>query len=280
MADEKIVTVAISGGLGNQMFQYAAARALALRSGAEVRLDLSFYHKRRHRQFELNAFPIVATEAEAARAGFWARVAGSRPTPRYRESGHRFDPTLLERALPIVLEGYFQSARYFEGSAEAIRRELAPPAAQDSESLAIAQAMRDANSASLHVRRGDYVSNARANATHGTCSVDYYRRAMEQLPGNGPVFVFSDDIDWAQANLPDVRRLVFVGKTAPRSGLADLWLMTLAQHHIVANSSFSWWGAWLAEPGHGTTFAPARWFADTTLDDTDMVPPEWIRVPS
>jgi hypothetical protein len=123
--------------------------------------------------------------------------------------------------------------------------------------------------------------NARANATHGTCSVDYYRDAMGQLPGNGPVFVFSDDIDWARANLPDVRRLVFVGEGgAPRSGLADLWLMTLAQHHLVANSSFSWWGAWLAEPGRGTTFAPARWFADTALDDADMVPPEWIRVPS
>lgn len=278
MADEKIVTAAISGGLGNQMFQYAAARALALRSGAEVRLDLSFYRRRRHRQFELSAFPIVATEA--AHAGVWARIGGSRPAPRYREPGHRFDPTLLELAVPVVLEGYFQSARYFEGSAETIRRELAPSAAEDSESLAIAQAMRDANSAALHVRRGDYVSNARANATHGTCSVDYYRRAMEQLPGNGTVFVFSDDIDWARANLPDVRRLVFVGKIAPRSGLADLWLMTLAQHHIVANSSFSWWGAWLAEPGRGTTFAPARWFADTALDDTDMVPSEWVRVPS
>lgn len=278
MADQKIVTVAISGGLGNQMFQYAAARALALRSDAEVRLDLSFYRRRRHRQFELDAFPIVA--AEAARAGFWARIAGSRPAPRYREPGPRFDPALLELVVPVVLEGYFQSARYFEGSAEAIRRELAPPAAEDSESLAIAQAMRDAGSTALHVRRGDYVSNTRANATHGTCSVDYYRGAMERLPGDGPVFVFSDDIDWARVNLPDVRRLVFVGRSGPRSGLADLWLMTLAQHHIVANSSFSWWGAWLAEPGRGMRFAPARWFADTALDDADMVPPEWIRVPS
>ncbi|MDB5540638.1 MAG: fucT2 [Devosia sp.] len=285
MPDGNTVTVAISGGLGNQMFKYAAARALALRHGGDVGLDVTFYRNSRHRHFELDAFPIIAKRLVPASGGFWKRFGAKSREPEararvYREPHFRFDPAFLDLALPVVLDGYFQSPRYFESSAEAIRRELTPPPARDSESLAIARAMTERDSAAVHVRRGDYVSKAHVNAIHGTCSIAYYQRAIEQLPGDSTVFVFSDDIAWARANLPAVRRLVFVGDAGPRPGLADLWLMTLAQHHIVANSSFSWWGAWLAAPGNGRKFAPARWFADASLDDRDLVPADWTRVPS
>ena len=94
------------------------------------------------------------------------------------------------------------------------------------------------------------------------------------------MFVFSDDIAWAKANLPQTRPMTFVGEEAPRSGLADLWLMTLARHHIIANSSFSWWGAWLAQRQDGETIAPARWFADGSYDEKDLLPTNWTRLPA
>ena len=281
MPTSKSVTVKIAGGLGNQMFQYAAARALALRRGGEMELDLRFFGSSRRRQFGLDGFAIVATRLVPSRAGFWARLVGAKSTtPVYREPYLHFDPALLDLKLPVRLEGYFQSARYFADCEATIRRELAPAAATDTASLEMARAMRETQAVALHVRRGDYVSNARVNTTQGTCSVAYYQRAMEQLPANATVFVFSDDVAWARANLPAVRQLVFVDGGDRRPPVADLWLMTLAQHHIIANSTFSWWGAWLAQPANGLKIAPARWFADPALDDRDIVPAAWIRLPS
>jgi hypothetical protein len=100
---------------------------------------------------------------------------------------------------------------------------------------------------------------------------------MERLPTSNPVLVLSDDLPWARENLPAIRPLVFPEAKLDRPGLADLWLMAQATHHIIANSSFSWWGAWLAAKG-GLKIAPRRWFHDPTMNDTDLTPEEWIRI--
>ncbi|MCU0721503.1 MAG: alpha-1,2-fucosyltransferase, partial [Pirellula sp.] len=109
------------------------------------------------------------------------------------------------------------------------------------------------------------------------CTVDYYQRALDYLPANCSVFVFSDDILWAKQNLNLGKTAVFIGDGTPRSGIEDLKLMSLGHHHVIANSTFSWWGAWLAGPNKGLTIAPARWFVDEAIVDSDLFPDDWIR---
>lgn len=299
------VSIRISGGLGNQMFQYAAARALALRTGASLELDLSFYDKGRHRGYELGAFPLAPHDTRAAPAAVLmprARVALSRWWRRLRgdafheEAHFHYDPAFEGLRPPVHLLGHFQSARYFAAVATTIRRELIPPAAADPVSREVAAAIAAANpavaagagpspqrpaSAALHVRRGDYVSNPKNAGVFAACGVEYYARALQALPEGSAVFVFSDDIAWAREHLPRLPHLPplqFVGDGSPRAGMADLWLMTRAHHHIIANSSLSWWGAWLAGPIKGLTAAPAHWFVDPAKDTRDLIPNDWLRV--
>ena len=277
-------TVKISGGLGNQMFQYAAGRAFALRHGAQLKLDTSFYGRKRHRRFELDAFPIEAEVAHTAKVGrFFSETRRLRDKLRsskqvYREPHFHFDDNFRTLPLGVTLEGYFQSERYFAEHDEMIRIELAPPVPHDEGVQTIAREMTDCSATSLHVRRGDYVTNAKASQMYCACGMDYYRDAMERIPGNDPVYVFSDDIAWAKENLPPAKPLVFPNPGVSSTALSDLWLMTQATHHIIANSTFSWWGAYLAGPGRGLSIAPKRWFTDESIDDGDLIPDGWIRL--
>ena len=283
MNETKTVTVAINGGLGNQMFQYAAARALAERCAAGLVLDLAFYNDPRHRRFELDAFPIAISGVTgdgdnrlARRLSHWI---GRKPDgPVYREPHFHYDPAFETLSAPIRLEGYFPSPRYFARHEAVIRHDLAPPVAVDPESQRLAPLIGAEDATTLHVRRGDYVSRPKINRLMGTCSMAYYEAALARIPAGATVFVFSDDIAWARGHLPQTRPMVFVGEQGPRPGLADLWLMTLARHHIIANSSFSWWGAWLAGRQDGETIAPAKWFAHSAHDDKDLFPPTWTRL--
>ncbi len=279
------VTVQISGGLGNQLFQYAAARALALASGAQLILDAHFFDQGRHRQFELSQFPIQGT------------VIGHYQAPRllrgpvnllrklrkvrlknYQEPHFHFDPSFEQVRGPVYLKGYFQSPRYFESAAATVHKELQPPQATDHESLELADLLSHSNSISLHVRRGDYVKNPAAAQLFHSCSLDYYQQALEQLPVDGPVVVFSDDVEWVRQNLPTDARFRLAGTQGPRTGLADLWLMSKAEHHVIANSTFSWWGAWLGSSASGQTIAPRLWFRDPNWDCRDLIPNDWIRI--
>lgn len=278
------VTVHISGGLGNQLFQYAAARSHALRQSAELVLDVSFYDKGRHRQFELDQFPIRARIAGSTTRSRWLRPFTElgksllRMDQReYNEPHFAFDPSLLERSAPVVLHGYFQSQRYFDEHADSIREELAPPSALDQESQRLAAILTEPGSVSVHVRRGDYITNPKAAQMFHECSPNYYAQALERFPRRAPVVVFSDDINWAKQNLRSLQELAFAGMDGPRAGLADLWLMTLAENHVIANSSFSWWGAWLSKRS-GTTIAPRQWFRTTDKDTSDLIPADWIQL--
>lgn len=279
-------TVRLSGGLGNQLFQYAAGRALSLRTGAGLRIDTSFYWRKRKRSrpLELPQFP-VAGEVDPIPKNF--RMANRfrsalrrklEAKTTYREPHLHFDAAFDSLQAPVVLEGYFQSDRYFRDFAGQIRHELWIPAPTDEASLRIAEQMAQCEATSLHIRRGDYVTDKSAQQIFASCTPDYYHRAMERIPGNDPVFVFSDDLDWAKANLRDVKPLVFPSDSSPRSAMADFWLMSRTEHHIIANSTFSWWAAWLADPDKGMTIAPAQWFRDPSVPDADLIPEDWIRL--
>lgn len=303
------VTSRLMGGLGNQMFQYAAARALALRRGAEVQLDLSSFATEAvgvtPRHYELNPFPIAAetvsdailASADAARpaTGLFApgtrisrvlrRVGWGRAEATgvnyYREPHYRFDPGLAAQPLPLLMEGYWQSERYFVEAADTIRRELTPSAPLEPENAATAAEIDGVEAVSVHVRRGDYVTNATAATFHGTCSLDYYRAAVDlvrQRVARPHLFVFSDDRVWMRDNLHFDLPTTYVSANPPDRGFRDMQLMSRCRHHIIANSSFSWWGAWLNPRRDKLVVAPERWFAGHSNDTSDLLPQDWIRV--
>lgn len=277
-ASQSTCTVRISGGLGNQLFQYAAGRALSLRTESQLELDVSFFHRKRKRDFELLHFPICALIASQPSWLSRLRSKASRDASVFCEKHFHFDPELTALRSPCTLDGYFQSERYFESHAACIRRELACPPSVDAVTCSIARSIQESGATSLHVRRGDYVSNPKAAQLYHLCTVDYYRQALEMIPGNAPVYVFSDDLDWAKQHLPPIKPLVFPTGAEKRSAIEDMWLMTLASNHIIANSTFSWWGAWLAEPTNGLKIAPRQWFIDEAVDDRDLIPASWIRL--
>lgn len=281
MDHNRIVTLHLSGGLGNQLFQYAAARSLAIRCKAELALDLSFYHGGRHRSFELNQFPIQAHVRALPKSKWHAiisRLLTKQPRQiQYHEKEFHYSRDIEQITAPVSLTGYFQSPKYFSAHESEIRCELTPPDLHGDYNHSLAKAIASQKSAILHVRRGDYVTNPKAKKTFAECTIDYYRRALEHLPAESPVFVFSDDIPWAKQNLNLGESAVFVGDGKPRSGVEDLKLMSLGYHHIIANSTFSWWGAWLAGREKGLTIAPLRWFTDASIVDSDLCPQNWLR---
>lgn len=285
----------LQGGLGNQMFQYAAGRALALRVGTELKLDLTSYERSTLRSYALEPFPIragIADRREVERltrpsrpVRIARRLLGREPRPprsHVREPDLTFHPGILELSDGVYLDGYWQSERYFAGAADAIREELRPPEPATGRGRELAAAIgRAGESISLHVRRGDYVSSPVAREMLGPCSVDYYRRAVERLAerlAEPAVFVFSDEPEWARAHLELPVPVTVVDHDGGGSAHEDLALMSLCRHHVIANSSFSWWGAWLGRHPGGTVIAPARWFAREDLSSHDLVPERWLRL--
>ena len=290
-----MIVMRISGGLGNQMFQYAAGRRLALARGTELVVDLSPLDDPRlppPRSYELGAYPVRATiagDAELAaiaerRASLAARIArrvcGGRRIAETERRFH-FDPEVLDLPDGSRLQGYWQSERYFADAADDVRRELTlerPAAGRNAELL---ERIDACHAVSVHVRRGDYVTVPEIHAAHGLCSLDYYRRASRHVAARvaDPVFfVFSDDPDWVHDHLRLEGETVQVDHNGPDAGPEDLRLMSRCAHHVIANSTFSWWGAWLDPRPDKIVVAPRQWFQDGERDTSDLVPAGWVRL--
>jgi hypothetical protein len=190
--------------------------------------------------------------------------------------------TLSERARHGgYVQGYWQSERYFAKHATAIRSDFRFKAPLDAENQSLAYEIENCIAASVHVRRGDYVTNPVASAVLGACSPNYYIQAMESLSARVPgvqYFVFSDDTPWVrEVLLPRCPKMRVVENNRGDHSYNDLRLISLCRHHIIANSSFSWWGAWLREDKEGIVIAPRRWFASGP-DDHGVVPADWERI--
>lgn len=299
MRSDLPVVTSLMGGLGNQMFQYAAGRALALRCGTGLKLDLSGFEIAGSRPFELDKLPIRAVPAAktelaalgalgAARANRLRRAIGRLVSlPRapnshiYRERHFHFDPSVFDLRPPILLQGYWQSEKYFFDNADTIRRELTPTVELDAKNAAMAERIDSANAVSVHVRRGDYADNPATNRYHGTCTVDYYQRALAYVSEriqSPHAFVFSDDHDWACRNLRFAVPTTFIDVNTAAEGYRDMQLMIRCRHHIIANSSFSWWGAWLSPLAKKIVVAPQRWFNASRNDTRDLIPDGWVRL--
>jgi hypothetical protein len=288
----------ILGGLGNQLFCYAAARRLALVNNSELILD-NFsgfvYDDIYQRHYQLEHFNITCRKVSAAeRLEPFSRVRRylkRRWNKRLQfmqrsyvvQEGMNFEPRLInfKPQGTVYLEGYWQSENYFKDIEEILRQDLkiTPPA--DSANLAMAIKIRDCRSVAVHVRFFDEPQETDINNAPG----DYYCRAIETMERLVPVthyFIFSDQPDAARARIPlsDDRVTLVAHNQGDENAYADLWLMTQCQHFIIANSTFSWWGAWLATNANKQVIAPGFEMRQGKMSwgFSGLLPDEWIKL--
>lgn len=292
-----IVVVRLVGGLGNQLFQYAAARAVALRSRSGLVFDLSWFSSVTDRKYALAPFAIDAqilvdskTAPKSMARNYWQRIErrlvsglGLRKygCPVFMERHFHFDLTVLNLRAPVYLDGYFQSERYFADCVAAVTSELSMPPPSSTRTQILLEEIQTSEAICLHIRRGDYVSNPAANAFHGTCSMDYYAAgfavAAEEMR-NPKCFVFSDDPGWVRSNFALDAPTTIVDIHGPCEPHEDLRLMAACQNFVIANSSLSWWGAWLGKYPDKRVIAPQTWFSGSANDISDLLPSGWVRL--
>lgn len=298
------IIVQLMGGLGNQLFQYAAGRRIAEINNFPLKLDLSWfkYHPswfkyRPYRPYSLNHFATlkdVASLAEIAELkgltltqlkGKLLQKQYTDKTPNKRtviqEKTVDFDPEILQISNSAYLSGYWQSEKYFKDIEDIIRKEFTVITPPESKNIKIANEIREAEAVSIHVRRGDYISDPKANQSIGLCSLDYYYRSIDYVMSRVEkphFYIFSDDPDWTQQHITIDAPTTYVRNNPSDKNYEDLRLMTYCRHFIIANSSFSWWGAWLSSNRQKIVVSPVQWFKGTQYNDDDRVPKEWIRL--
>ena len=286
-----MIVTRLIGGLGNQLFQYSYGKRLAVENNCDLCLDTSAFETYKLHHYALNHFRIEQnfvdqeTRSYVANAGFWERVTNRR-LRIVREKDYRFRKRyIIKGDFDVVfLDGYWQSFKYFEPIADEIRKSLELTSALTVEDDKVLAAIRSADSvASLHVRRTDYVTNASALHIHGVCTLEYYKaasRLLRKLRNIKTFVVFSDDTEWARKHLDIEGELIFCRHNGPDRNFADLYLMSCCSSHIVANSSFSWWGAWINPRLDKAVVAPAQWYADRkkNAQTADLIPLSWHRI--
>jgi hypothetical protein len=286
-----MIIVKLKGGLGNQLFQYAAGRQLSENQNVSLKLDLSYLQsenpKSRHtkRNFELDKFKIkaeIATEHEirAIRRQRWKNFF--KPIwikERHDDCYEKF----TKAGKTCYLDGFWQSENYFFNISEYIRSELQlKESFTENYFVGIKEQIENSNSVSLHFRRGDYVDNPVINQFHGVCSLDYYQQAvkwMVERMKNPHFFVFSDDIQWVKKNFNSGFPMFFIEKS-DEIHHSDFYLMSLCKHNIIANSSYSWWAAWLNANDNKLVITPQKWYLNKKKQSkiNGLIPEKWIKI--
>ncbi len=288
-----MIIVKLIGGLGNQMFQYALGRHLALKNNTLLFLDISklnqkFVRKSSNtftfRPYELYAFSIKAKIISKEKIIF-PRIIKNVLFKFFginyiKEKDTYFDKKVLfNNSKNICFEGYWQCENYFQDIKDIIKQDFKIKIKPNEQNKIMLKKIKTTNSVCMHIRRGDYVTNTKTKKIHGLCSLGYYYNSIKKMKikVKNPIFyVFSDDIDWAKNNLKIKDKIVFVDINTFDKAYEDLRLMSSCKHFIIANSSFSWWGAWLSSNKDKIVCAPKTWFRGA--DEGDIVPKSWIRI--
>ena len=281
------------------MFQYAVLRAIQLRTGFTSKVDIALFEKYGlHQGFEIKKIfsqaPIsIASSADVNGILGWRSRFGLskifirpdldllRPSNFIVEPNLQFQKQVLNIGDDSYLCGYWQSEKYFFDVRDQIRKDLIFSQLIDDVNKEYEKQIASTNSISLHIRRGDYVANPASLAIHGVCSIDYYKLAIAHIEKNisSPIyFIFSDDMPWARSNFGFLNSAVFIDHNKNDKSYIDMQLMSYCKHHIIANSSFSWWGAWLNNNPGKIVISPKRWFADTSKLSQDLIPDSWIKL--
>ncbi len=287
-----MIIIKTKGGLGNQMFQYAFGRVLSLKLGTELALDthqttnIAGLKKDIERPFELDKFNIAAHIATPSEIGamrnplrlylnkIWRKLT--------RHDYYKFNPSSLNAKDGTYFEGYWwQSEKYFKSIRDTLLKELTLKNPHGAEGEKIAQMIQQSPvSVSIHIRRGDYATDPATTRHHGLTTPEYYKYAIDRITQIAPTshfFIFSDDIEYAKKALTISSPHHFVsGSSIPAH--EELILMSRCTHHIIANSSFSWWSAWLGTAPDKIVIAPNEWLADSSINTSDICPESWIRI--
>lgn len=286
-----MIIIRIMGGLGNQMFQYALYKAMHVK-GKDVKLDLSWcLRKKEHNGYELerifNVDGIYATKTQADFLGeinygilnrIFRKYVKHKKTYYYQDVNNAilFNENIFCYD-NIYLSGYFQSEKYFSFIKNKIADIYTFPDLIDAKNLEIKDFISKSNSVSLHIRRGDYL---KSKYLKGICNETYYNKAVSYILNkvHNPVFfVFSDDIDWCKNNLA-LKNVFYVQNNIGINSYIDMQLMSMCNHNIIANSTFSWWGAWLNKNEDKIVVAPKKWFNKENILTNDLLLDKWIKI--
>ncbi|MDG5996471.1 alpha-1,2-fucosyltransferase [Candidatus Brocadia sapporoensis] len=291
-----MIIVKLMGGLGNQMFQYAAGRRLAEKLGVKLKLDIEMFKDNTLRKYELGAFNIqecfaAVEEIErltVVKRGIVEKALDRvfkrpirRPGGYVAEKYFVFDPSILQLPDQVYLDGYWQSEKYFAEIETIIREEFTIKYPQTDKNKVLSDSIKSGNSVTVHVRRGDYVNNPETNSLHGVCGIDYYQRCIDFIItkiANPHFFFFSDDPEWVKNNLKIKYESTVVEHNGAEKCYEDLRLLSQGKYHIIANSTFSWWGAWLNKNPEKMVVAPEKWFKKEDVNTKGFIPEDWIRL--
>ena len=277
-------------GLGNQLFQYCVARSLADNLGTSLGLDVRDFNENSPYLMGLKHFNIRADfnppgMIKHKKNGYFKYlidVVRRKQKFVYKEPHLNFDKNVFSLSDSSYLKGYWQTEKYFIKNKVNILRDLKIISHQNEKNKIISSKIANKTSVSLHIRRGDYISNSAYNSTHGTCSLAYYTNAVNllinKIGGNFKVFAFSDDPEWVSSNLKLPVDIYFVKNNSSEYNYEDLRLMSECDHNIIANSSFSWWGAWLNTNYNKIVITPSKWYGDKSTKNDDITPSNWIKI--
>lgn len=293
-----MIIVKLMGGIGNQLFQYATGRALAIKHNTSLKFDLTLLNqdpkdKYTKRNFELNLFHTSCEIANDADIERFTKLSLYRKVLRKispalnskyfyaYQNGFEFDARFTEFPKNTYLDGYWQSEKFFIDIRKELVQELTINKPFTDKVKIAQQLIANSNSVSLHIRRGDYVSDKGASEFHGILPLSYYYESIKYLNekhNDLKVFIFSDDMDWVKEHLKIQNQCVYIDFNKKDDSVFDIYLMSLCNHNIIANSSFSWWGAWLNQHTDKIVIAPNQWFANKSLNTKDLIPSSWIKM--
>src|SRR3989339_922217 len=294
-----MIITRLQGGIGNQMFQYALGRALSVKNNVPLGLDLTFLLDRTpipnfanftFRNYDLDVFNIEAVIVSKKDIPFLYRKHNLGIFMRYIDYFRRklistpgkekmncsFDASILQLGSDAYLEGWWQSYKYFESIEDIIRKDFTFKNKLPLHIENLNEVIKKENSLCVHVRRGDYVGNFH----HEVVGKDYYDRGIERiksLTNIDKIYVFSDDVKWCEGNMKFDLPTMFVGEEyAGTKAEGHMALMSACHNFIIPNSSFSWWGAWLADYKDKVVIVPKQWFVDASINSDDLIPSGWI----
>lgn len=297
-----MIITKLNGGLGNQMFQYAIGYNLAKYYNTILKIEISnlgnknLNENHTPRLLELDIFNIklkIASENETL------SLIHKKPNSLnklkykflkvkphlffkytlYQENPFEFISEIYNHSSDLYLEGYWQNELYFKNISEEIRRIFSFKNKPNEFNQNLISHIQNSNSISVHIRRGDYIKNCNINKVHGVCSIEYYLQAIRYIKNkiNNPIFYFfSDDIQWVKGNFNITAEHYFISQNNNENSFEDLRLMSYCKHNIIANSSYSWWGAWLNNNSKKIVIAPKIWMNNPIVESNKFLPNDWV----
>lgn len=284
------VIVSFSGGLGNQLFQYAAGMELSKRLKVPLFAETEFYKTSPNRRFVLDSFDLEFGELSGISMYrmmnlskyYWQDLIRKgnqlvRCPFLFNEDHFEYDPRIMSLTAPVYLKGYWQSEKYFPGVANEMktRLQLKLP-----ESMMQISGQIDDRSVCLHLRHGDFMHNPEIARIIGVCGIEYYRqavKAMNEKIGSPRFFIFTDEPAAVDLIADLIHEPVIVNRFSKGDDLAEFALMQKFGNFIIANSTFSWWAAWSSLKYEKMVICPVKWFSDSSINTKDLCPRDWIK---